>query len=207
MKRYGSIYVATNTVTGEQYVGQTRQQAVRRWKCHINTANSKVAVKYKLASAILKYGADAFEFAEVFTAFDPEALDSFEIQTIAELRPAYNIAKGGAGHRGVVPSESVCRQRSERLKKQWADPEWREHQIAKIKTLARTPEARERGKQVAKIGSAARAKRIFCVEQQVTYPSVAEAARILGMSHSGVRHALSHKIKAKGIYTLRETAA
>ena len=156
MKRYGSIYVVTNTVTGEQYVGQTRQRAARRWKCHINTARSKVAVKYKLASAIIQYGADAFIFKEFFTAFDAKALDAIEVQTIAELKPAYNIAKGGAGHRGVVPSPAVCRQRSERLKKQWADPEWRAAQIEKIKMLAASPEARERGKKVAALGNKAR---------------------------------------------------
>ena len=38
MNRYGSIYIVTNTVTGEQYVGQTRQKALRRWKCHIKNA-------------------------------------------------------------------------------------------------------------------------------------------------------------------------
>jgi len=36
MDRYGSIYLITNTVTKEQYVGQTRQKkAINRWKSHI----------------------------------------------------------------------------------------------------------------------------------------------------------------------------
>ena len=207
MNRYGSIYVVTNTATGEQYVGQTRQKALRRWKCHINTANSKVAAKHKLATAIIQHGEAVFKFEEVFTAFTPEALNEAEVLMIADLQPVYNIAKGGAGHRGVVPSPDVCAKRSERLKRQWQNPEWRQQQIEKIKLLASTPEAKERGRQVARLGSAARAKQIFCVEQKTVYPSVAETARALGMSHSGVRHALSHKIKAKGVYTLQEATA
>lgn len=156
MTRYGSIYVVTNTVTGEQYVGQTRQKAVRRWKCHINTAHSNTAPKYRLAHAILEYGKAAFEFAEVFSAFDAKMLDTVEVNLIAELSPTYNITKGGAGHRGVVASEKVRLARSERLKKQWSDPEWRAAQLEKLQQMAKSPEAVERGRRVAALGIAAR---------------------------------------------------
>jgi hypothetical protein len=206
MTRYGSIYVVTNTATGEQYVGQTRQKAVRRWRCHVNTANSKVATKYKLAKAILECGESAFKFSEVFSAFDADALDAAEIGFIAELAPAYNITKGGAGHKGVAPSIDVCRARSERLKRQWLDPVWRAQQIEKFKKTASSPEARERGKRVAILGSSARAKKVFCVETQQLFFSVADAARVLGLSHSGVRHGIAHKIKVRRQYTLQEVA-
>jgi group I intron endonuclease len=156
MKRYGSIYVVTNTVTGEQYVGQTRQLALCRWKCHVNTARSKVAKKYRLAQAIATYGVETFLFAEVFTAFDADTLNNAEMQIIAELEPAYNIAKGGAGHRGVVPSAEVRKNRSDRLKRQWANPEWRQQQLEKIKEASSSLAARERGKRIAPIGNAAR---------------------------------------------------
>lgn len=156
MTRYGSIYVVTNTATGEQYVGQTRQKAARRWKCHVNTAHSKTASKYRLAQAILEYGKDAFDFSEVFSAFDAETLDAVEVGLIAELTSAYNITKGGAGHRGVIASKEVCLARSERLKKQWADPDWRSAQIEKLHQMAKSPEAVERGRRVAALGIAAR---------------------------------------------------
>lgn len=152
MNRYGSIYVVTNTVTGEQYVGQTRQKAMNRWKSHIRTANSKTAAKYKLAQAIIAYGKTAFEFAEVFSAFDSSALNSAEISFIADLAPAYNIAKGGAGHRGVIPSAELRRARSERLKRRWADPEWRANQLEILQRLAKSPEATLRGKRLAALG-------------------------------------------------------
>jgi group I intron endonuclease len=150
--RYGSIYIVTNTVTGEQYVGQTRQKAVNRWKSHIRTANSKTAIKYKLAQAIITHGKTAFEFAEVFSAFDSSALNSAEINFIADLAPAYNIAKGGAGHRGIIPSTELCRARSERLKKRWEDPVWRANQLRNLQRLAKSPEAALRGKRLAALG-------------------------------------------------------
>ena len=156
MNRYGSIYIVTNTATGEQYVGQTRQKTQRRWKCHVNTANSKVASKYRLAKAILTHGADVFDLKEVFTAFNADALNTVEIALIAELSPAYNITKGGAGHRGVEVSPEGREARSERLKRQWADPAWRTQQIEKVKQASANPEAIARGKAVAKIGNAAR---------------------------------------------------
>lgn len=156
MMRYGSIYIVTNTVTGEQYVGQTRQKAARRWKTHVNTTNSKVTHKYKLSKAIIEYGRNAFEFKEVFSAFDSAALNLAEINFIAELSPAYNIAKGGAGHRGVTPSPEVCKARSERLKRQWANPDWRAKTEKSIRQASKTPEATERGKKVAAIGITAR---------------------------------------------------
>lgn len=156
MTRYGSVYVVTNTATGEQYVGQTRQKAARRWKCHVNTAHSKTAPKYRLAQAILEHGKDAFDFSEVFSAFDAETLDAVEVGLIAELTSAYNITKGGAGHRGVVASKEVCLARSERLKKQWSDPDWRAAQLEKLHQMAKSPEAVERGKRVAALGIAAR---------------------------------------------------
>ena len=204
---YGVVYLVTNKHTGEQYVGQTRQKFLRRWAAHINTAKSKVAKKYKLANAILMFGEDAFLVEDLFYAFDAVGLDSAEIQIIDALKPTYNIAKGGAGHRGVRPSVEGCKARSERLRQQWANPEWRKAQVERIKAVAKTPEATLRGRTVSALGSAARAKQVVCVELNTAFDSIAEAARQLGMSHTGVRHAIAHKIQARGQFTLQEVVS
>lgn len=153
---YGVIYLITNKCTGEQYIGQTRKKAAQRFSSHISMAYSPTTKKYKLAKAIVQYGAGAFDMQELYCAFDSGALNQAEICLIADYKPAYNIAKGGAGHRGVKPSAEVCKARSERLKRQWKNPEWRAKQCEKIKALAKTPEASLRGKQVAAIGIKAR---------------------------------------------------
>ena len=202
MIRYGSIYIVTNTVTGEQYVGQTRQKARCRWEAHINTANSQATKKYKLAKAIIAYGKEAFEFIEVFSAFDAATLNAVEINLIEELSPSYNIAKGGAGHRGVVPSLEVCKARSERLKRQWADPVWKAAQVKSICKNTQTPEATQRGLKVSGMGSAARAKHVFCPELQCSFLSIAHAAKHLNISHTGVRYALHSGSKIKNKFTI-----
>jgi len=204
VSRYGSVYLVTNTVTSEQYIGQTRQKSLRRWKNHINTANSTVAKKYKLANAINVFGKDNFNFQEVFVAFDADALNAAEIAWIEDIKPAYNITKGGAGHKGVCYSAEVCKARSERLKRQWSNPEWRDKQITQLKEISKTAEARIRGQQVCKIGSAARARHVFCPELQCTFLSVADAAKYLNMSHTGIRYAIANNSKVKKQYTLLE---
>ena len=206
MTRYGSIYVVTNTVTGEQYVGQTRQKAARRWKTHINTANSQATQKYKLTKAIIEHGQESFKFVEVFSAFDAATLNAAEIKFIEELSPVYNITKGGAGHRGVVTSVETCKARSERLKRQWANTDWRATQIEKLKQLSNSPEATQRGKCVAAIGSAARAKHVFCPEINCSFLSVSHAAKYLNVSHTGVRYALRNGSKIKDKFTILEVA-
>lgn len=194
MLRYGSVYTVTNTATGEQYVGQTRQAAIRRWRSHINTANSKAAPKYKIANAIVAYGPETFEFVEVFSAFSADALNDAEIALIEELAPAYNTTRGGAGHRGVTPSAEVCKARSERLKRQWASPEWRNAQVEKLRELAKTPAARDRGRKLAELRRVALLDRVPKVKpphknrSEITRKSwevpAVRAARIEGLKRS-----------------------
>jgi group I intron endonuclease len=110
--RHGSIYVATNKHTGEQYVGQTRQLVQKRWDAHWRTATCSKARKAKFQTALLAAGKDAFVVDELFVAFDAAALNSAEILLIAELKPSYNASRGGKGLRPILVSEeygkSLC---------------------------------------------------------------------------------------------------
>jgi hypothetical protein len=46
MQRYGSIYLITNTVTKEQYVGQTRLKSVNtRWRNHVKKVKPPKKIK------------------------------------------------------------------------------------------------------------------------------------------------------------------
>lgn len=154
--RYGSIYVATNTVTGEQYVGQTRQRVERRWKCHVNTANSSAAKKYELAKAIIQYGEESIKFEEIYAAFDSKELDAAEMNYIDWLKPAYNKTKGGAGHRGVICSDRLKKARSAKMTELWSNPEWKALQVAKLKVAGQSEEAKERGRKASAISAAVR---------------------------------------------------
>jgi group I intron endonuclease len=153
--RYGSIYVVTNKHTGEQYVGQTRQPVSKRWSAHWRTAVCSKSRKAKFQSALVAHGRDAFEFSEVFVAFDAETLNAAEITLIAELKPAYNATRGGRGLRPIVVTDAVRRARAAATKARWENPEWREKTVRAIQAASRTPEATERGKRLSKLGGGA----------------------------------------------------
>lgn len=140
MLRYGSIYVATNTLTGEQYVGQTSQKYYTRVYAHKISA-MKPTTKFHRAVAVAGY--DAFVFEEVFHAFDRDALNWAEKQLISDYAPVYNVTRGGAGAPG--PRTDATRAKlAARAKERWADPAWRERVIPVMRATARTPEAREK---------------------------------------------------------------
>lgn len=130
--RFGSIYVATNMVTEEQYVGQTQQPLKTRVYSHMISA---LKPKFRFARAIAEYGFENFMFAEVAVAFDRDALNDIECAVIADLAPAYNVTKGGSGRRGPT-SEATRTKRSDAARQRWADPEWRARTTASIQKAA-----------------------------------------------------------------------
>jgi group I intron endonuclease len=154
--RHGSIYLATNTHTGEQYVGQTRQLVQKRWDAHWRTAVCATSRKAKFQGALTAFGRDAFQVAEVFIAFDADALNAAEIALIAELQPAYNATRGGKGLRPITVSEETRRKRSDAAKARWANPQWKAKTVVSIQRAAQTLEAKDRGRSIACKGNAAR---------------------------------------------------
>ena len=139
---YGVIYVATNNVTGEQYVGQTRQKFdVRVYAHKINSLKPR----FKIHRAIAQYGFSSFKFEQVFVAFDRNALNHAEKEIISDLKPAYNMTSGGAGLPGPV-SESVKKIRSEQAKQRWANPEWKAKTVNSIRAACKTKEFAEKAK-------------------------------------------------------------
>jgi len=140
---YGCIYVATNTVTGEQYVGQTRQKFDVRVYAH---KISSLKPRFKIHKAIAQYGFELFKFEQVFVAFDRDALNFAEKTVIADLKPAYNMTSGGAGLSGLV-SEATRKIRSEQAKQRWANPEWKAKVIKSIQVTCKTKEFSEKARQ------------------------------------------------------------
>ena len=137
---YGVIYVATNNVTGEQYVGQTRQKFKVRVQAHKVSAKNP---QFNFHKAISNFGFDAFSFEEVFYAFNKPALDYAEKQIICYLNPAYNMTKGGSGMPGPVTAETKAK-RSEDARRRWADPEWRAKTVEAIKVASQAPDFKAR---------------------------------------------------------------
>jgi group I intron endonuclease len=162
MNRYGSIYLATNSVTGEQYVGQTRQKLNTRIYAHKISSQKP---KFKINYAIHKYGFENFIFEEIYVAFDRHALNDAEKTFIAELCPAYNMTRGGAG-RPTTTSIEQRQKMSENAKRRWANPEWRAKTVASIRAVSATEKFKEvcrdrlRGRNLAAVRWASHVKKV-----------------------------------------------
>lgn len=89
---FGVIYVATNSVNGNQYVGLTRKGVAARWAQHVRNANRP---KTHLHRAIARYGAAAFTVNEYASALDESVLAELEKLVILQIAPAYNQTNGG----------------------------------------------------------------------------------------------------------------
>jgi group I intron endonuclease len=96
MKRYGSIYIITNITTGKQYIGQTINSVIHRFKEHCLTDRR---YKSALQEAIIKYGKKNFAVDELYISFDKENLNQMEqffIQLFNTMIPnGYNLRTGG----------------------------------------------------------------------------------------------------------------
>ncbi len=107
----GFIYLITNKINGKKYVGLTVQTLERRWRYHIDQANTnRIKTLGSLHAAIRKYGKEAFKMKEIdrgTTKKDLEAKERKWIKKLKTLVPyGYNISTGGvSGGSNKKPTE------------------------------------------------------------------------------------------------------
>lgn len=87
------IYIITNTVTKDTYIGKTINSIKRRWRGHCYSAN--YGSETHLHRAIRKYGVHSFIVEELDN--DYEDINVAEKYWIAKLSPSYNMTDGGDG--------------------------------------------------------------------------------------------------------------
>lgn len=108
----GEIYIATNTVTGRRYVGQTKYYTSYRWNQHLQESRLGKSQSY-LHRAIRKYGEGAFVVRRVLKNIPEDALDRLEIMCIHRYNTlipnGYNMCRGGVGVRGYRHTEATKR--------------------------------------------------------------------------------------------------
>jgi len=129
---YGVIYKITNTVNGKFYIGQTIMRLENRWGKH--KSDAKTGAGWVLASAIRKYGADAFIIEVVEEHECKDSLNAAEIRLIADLRPDYNSCAGGGGLGSPIPEvrEKISRTTKGRKKSEETRSKMSQAQIGKV---------------------------------------------------------------------------
>lgn len=105
----GIIYLASNLITGKQYVGQTTKTLKERKAKHLQ--NAQTDLNNKLYQAIRKHGIDSFKWEILEEANGKDNLDEREIFWIKEfntLYEGYNMTIGGGtlyGHKHTEESK------------------------------------------------------------------------------------------------------
>ena len=87
MKMCG-IYKITNTITGDFYIGSSKD-VKKRWMQHKCPSSLNKCPNNQLYKDMQKYGLDKFVF-EVLEEAEPEGLKEKEQQFIETLKPTYN---------------------------------------------------------------------------------------------------------------------
>jgi group I intron endonuclease len=154
MGAWGVVYVATNTLTGEQYVGQTKQPPHVRFRAHEVSSRSP---KTEFHRAIAAIGYDKFCFEVVVSSLTREALNEAEKTLIADWQPVYNATRGGAGRPRTV-SDTERMRMSESAKLRWSNPEWRDKTVASIRKAAASEAYKALGRGLGKTGAGAKAR-------------------------------------------------
>jgi len=107
------VYLITNLRNGKKYVGITRRSLSKRLSEHIEMSRRK-SISTALASAIRKYGVEAFEIKKIGEAEDWVSLCDAEKDFIKSLNTkapfGYNMTDGGDGVAGLS-EESMQRMR------------------------------------------------------------------------------------------------
>lgn len=116
MKKFGTVYILTNMITGKRYVGQTIQSVQYRFRQH---CSDKRSGKH-LHNSISFYGEENFKIEQLVTCFDQDSLNFYEtyfIEYFNTLNPnGYNLCKGGF-NKGSISEQTRLKQRQAKLGK------------------------------------------------------------------------------------------
>ena len=88
MEKICGIYKITNTITGDFYIGSSKN-VKRRWSSHKWPSVWKKHPNKQLYKDMIKYGVDKFEF-QVIAEVEVDKLKEKEQQFIETLNPTYN---------------------------------------------------------------------------------------------------------------------
>lgn len=88
MKKISAVYKIVNTVTGDFYVGSSKD-AMNRWASHKWSSSWKRYPNNKMYQDMQKYGVDKFRF-QILAPIIPEYLKQVEQRFIEMLKPTYN---------------------------------------------------------------------------------------------------------------------
>jgi group I intron endonuclease len=95
------IYLITNTINGNQYIGSTTRSISHRWRSHIDESKRNKGNNRIICRSIRKYGIKSFNIQEICSALchsDMTVLEQHFIREYQSKAPfGYNMTDGGEG--------------------------------------------------------------------------------------------------------------
>lgn len=88
MNKICGIYKITNTITGDFYIGSSKD-VKRRWRAHKSSSRWNEHPNYPMYIDMKQYGVDKFEF-QILEEVEEASLKETEQQFIEEMQPTYN---------------------------------------------------------------------------------------------------------------------
>ncbi len=88
MKKISGVYKIENIITGDFYIGSSKN-VKRRWTAHKSPSKWSECPNSPLYQDMQKYGVDKFDF-QILENMEPERLKKKEQEFIETLNPTYN---------------------------------------------------------------------------------------------------------------------
>tara|TARA_R110002124_G_scaffold33364_7_gene110895 strand:+ start:55 stop:810 length:756 start_codon:yes stop_codon:yes gene_type:complete len=120
LKNWRGIYGILNNVTGQWYIGSTKDAEIRR-NTHFRTLSKGAHHNMRLQDDFNTYGEESFSF-ELIQELLTEVLLEVEQQYLYEMKPYYNIglhASGGDNLTNHPDREDIIRRMTETLKSRY----------------------------------------------------------------------------------------
>lgn len=218
------VYCHTNKINGKKYIGITSRKPEYRWKNGEGYSNNQ-----HFYSAIKKYGWHNFTHEILYCDLKKE--DAFEIEKslIAEYKTTdenkgYNIGTGGEhGAEGSKRTAEQNLRKSEQMKAVMNDPvivskisnarkgikfsdehieNLRKSHIGKSPSNKGVPMTEEQ-KVIPRERKKSKMKKVYCLETNTVYDSIAEASRVTGLRVGNIHGVCEGKRKQTGGYHFR----
>lgn len=185
------IYRITNTTTGKTYIGQTVNTLEERWRLHL-VSNSQCQY---LKQAISKYGKESFKIEMIDWATNQTELNYKEwlwIHKENTLAPnGYNLREGG-GSSGRWSDAVKAKMSQAHMGKKFSDEARKKMGLAK-KGVSPINKGTVLNSEERKMCGIQNCKQILCINNNITYNSITEAAEMLKLQISSISQVVNKK--------------
>lgn len=180
-----TIYVATNAVTGERYIGATKNSLGKRKSDHYGYAKYWGG-RSPFHRAIIKYGIEVFVFSVLSHCETVEDAILAEVRAISEIKPEYNRTRGGDGNLGNELSNE-SRKKIADANRGNAHRKGKKHTEATKEIIRKTAVFyKDEWIKRSHLGPEAASRSVVCLDENIIFLSASAAARHYGVAKSSL---------------------